>query len=591
MKINLEKDMRARTVNFERGQDPKKSLEIGIFGKLHELAKFLEKELSWNGAEVSVKDNGDLEYVCLPGNSVISEIKDAIEKFGWGGMMKVNIDDGCSRSYQDCSEHYYKISFKTPIKRKYGLLESLDFERGQDPKEALRIGVPKYKLKAERRFPDKKIAYHHLDRDNSWEYEYNGKFKEYNDPARFARHKDIIVIVDNGEILGYIPGPKLARGIGNCWGAGFYDADAVIHSPEWKPIDESLEFERGKDPKSSMDIGVENQILDVEVIRRQSHSTMAEMELSEKATIDLLKDPIKYAFRNKRFSYVIITPDNKGHFLRRLIDSFMSDGYRYFRYKGQIYPIKFLQDVKESLEFERGNDPKETLGVGMKEKLRERSLANLSQEGYVPRRVAAEIGGEFMFDIDLSKIYLLTRGGDDDFNRMSPLFDKKMWKALEPHLSEYNIKRERSATPSVKTTIYDTPYGKVVREHGNIRVDQYWAEFDTYMGLLKSLNESIRFEREGTPKEKLGIGKARWKPYPRMSVEEFSDWYEEEIEPYYDKEEHFDLILDNIVNNELESDEELGNHWLSLGVDPELVEKILRFRDYFMDFEYTKNLG
>jgi len=55
--------------------------------------------------------------------------------------MKVNIADDCSRNYPDCEFHTYKISFKAPLRRKYGLSESLDFQRGQNPKEALDIGL------------------------------------------------------------------------------------------------------------------------------------------------------------------------------------------------------------------------------------------------------------------------------------------------------------------------------------------------------------------------------------------------------------------------------------------------------------------
>lgn len=141
---------------------------------------------------------------------------------------------------------------------KYGphaIRESLEFERGKDPKKTMGIGIPKYRLEAEAKFPDKKIAYYHLDRGNSWEYEYNGKFKEFSDPARFVANKDFIVIVDDGEAIGYIYGPTLSQGIRTCWENGFYDADAVEHSPEWESMDESVNFERGRDPLAAMGLG------------------------------------------------------------------------------------------------------------------------------------------------------------------------------------------------------------------------------------------------------------------------------------------------------------------------------------------------
>jgi hypothetical protein len=133
--------------------------------------------------------------------------------------------------------------------------ENINFERGKDPKKTMGIGIPKYRLEAEAKFPGKKIAYHHLDRGNSWEYEYNGKFKEFSDPARFVANKDFIVIVDDGEAIGYIRGPRLSQGIRTCWENGFYDADAVEHSPEWESMDESVNFERGRDPLAAMGLG------------------------------------------------------------------------------------------------------------------------------------------------------------------------------------------------------------------------------------------------------------------------------------------------------------------------------------------------
>jgi len=107
------------------------------------------------------------------------------------------------------------------------------------------------------------------------------------------------------------------------------------------------------------------------------------------------------------------------------------------------------------------------------------------------------------------------------------------------------------------------------------------------------VSEALDFEREGTPYEKLRIGKNRFnlKPYPKESVENFMDWYDKEIEPYYSEEEEFEMMLDSIQNDELSSDEELIAHWKSIGADPEFANKLILARDYLLDFGYTKNLG
>lgn len=136
------RELLKESVSFERGMDPKSSMRIGLISQLEDLKEMLEKELEWNGANVTVNDDGTLLYTCYPGNSVISDIKDVIEKFGWGDMMKVNIADPWnSRSYDTgAPEHEYLISFKKPYARKFGLTESVNFQRGKDPKQAMGIG-------------------------------------------------------------------------------------------------------------------------------------------------------------------------------------------------------------------------------------------------------------------------------------------------------------------------------------------------------------------------------------------------------------------------------------------------------------------
>ena len=103
--------------------------------------------------------------------------------------------------------------------------------------------------------------------------------------------------------------------------------------------------------------------------------------------------------------------------------------------------------------------------------------------------------------------------------------------------------------------------------------------------------ETVNFDREGTPYEKLRIGKTRFRPYPQMTPDEFLQWFESEIAPYYESEEGFDMILDNIVNNEVESDEQLSDYWRVAGVSEKIIEKIIPMRSYFLDFSYVQKIG
>jgi len=102
------------------------------------------------------------------------------------------------------------------------------------------------------------------------------------------------------------------------------------------------------------------------------------------------------------------------------------------------------------------------------------------------------------------------------------------------------------------------------------------------------VSEALDFEREGSPHERLQIGKNRFRPYPQMSIPEFQQWYVEEVLPYYDEDPAFDGILDSAMNDENSTDEELIAAWESIDANPELIRKVIQMRDYFMDFRYMQ---
>jgi len=127
------------SVNFERGADPKASMRIGHYARAQEFMDFVRKELSWNNPTIEMTDDGNFVYDCAPGNSVIGELKRVVEKFGWKDVIKVNKDpdDWASRSYDDGADrHYYVLKFKKDKKLK----ESINFERGMDPKDSMKLG-------------------------------------------------------------------------------------------------------------------------------------------------------------------------------------------------------------------------------------------------------------------------------------------------------------------------------------------------------------------------------------------------------------------------------------------------------------------
>lgn len=242
-----------------------------------------------------------------------------------------------------------------------------------------------------------------------------------------------------------------------------------------KTVNENAQFQRGKDPKSAMDIGLESQILDVEEVIRESDS--GEIELSEKATIDLLKNPIKYAFRSKRFSYTIITPDGKGKDLRRLLDPALSEGYNYFRYKGQIYPILSLEYTMESVHFERGRDPKEVMDVG----------------GFDFKEIKDQTWGKGVKDW---KDFLNTFNG----KRISFVVEAN-WDTPYAKTGDRLIKRVKDwgFNESMYNSIWffdadDKPH------------KQYYIDQDHKVYVVDDVNEEVHFEKGRDPKKIIGIG-------------------------------------------------------------------------------------
>ena len=108
MKINSGKDMRARSVNFERGQNPKSSMGIGHFRY----------------------ENGDPIKI---GDSVYVEDEEDDFSYFTG---TVDSFHGEYVTVQDQADDYFDVEIHQ-IER---MDESVNFERGQDPKRAMGIG-------------------------------------------------------------------------------------------------------------------------------------------------------------------------------------------------------------------------------------------------------------------------------------------------------------------------------------------------------------------------------------------------------------------------------------------------------------------
>lgn len=245
------------SLDFERGEDPKKSMKIGIRGKVQEFMSFISKEMSWNDPNIIFLPEEDaFSYEGLPGNSLIADLREAVEKFGWKNIIKVNKDpdDWASRSYDDgASRHYYILSFKKNLK------ESLEFERGQDPKESMGVGRIRI-LKKIDDWVTPKEGRRYYNRVKDGDYKGN-TIAIYKSIDAHPEHYIPVVLYSGGfnpnraEIidgafhdtaeLAWKDGVRMIDVEEQREKTGYYD----------EPIEESLDFERNINPKDSLKIG------------------------------------------------------------------------------------------------------------------------------------------------------------------------------------------------------------------------------------------------------------------------------------------------------------------------------------------------
>ena len=128
--------MRARTVNevqdFERGQDPKSSLGIGIKAKIQEAVPEIKKRDS-NGWSCMNDDawyepvKGELRMYTYPGDDCSEYFEGMLDDLGIGEFFNL--------SYADETE--YEFTLKPEFQ---GMNEAQNFERGANPKKTMGIG-------------------------------------------------------------------------------------------------------------------------------------------------------------------------------------------------------------------------------------------------------------------------------------------------------------------------------------------------------------------------------------------------------------------------------------------------------------------
>jgi hypothetical protein len=178
-----------------------------------------------------------------------------------------------------------------------------------------------------------------------------------------------------------------------------------------KKINEIISFQRGKDPEKSLRIGKHS----LEKNFLEYYDDMIDYFISN---LDMIIGPkLKEDLRNNN-----LDPESRGKVREILIDYFSDctlDGYRISPvqvYTDLVGELKRLKNIGEGLEFNRGQDPKVSLGIGYSKY----SLENYKFYEY--DKVYRDAITKFM-DMNEDELYFMGDSRDNNLIYMEELSD------------------------------------------------------------------------------------------------------------------------------------------------------------------------
>ena len=303
---NLRGNSVKESAEFIRGDDPKKAMDIGI------------RPIEIVYAEAYIGNHS--EPSPMGSRSIKAALKNWIpgqmgEWSFWATGHKFYLADQLEGKWVKFQGELYKLG---------GLDESVDFVRGLDPKRALDIGLP----------PKMGEGYTVLwrDRRNKWSIE------RYTNPH--TKEPNLVIVSDD-----YIDYPIL-------YNDGRIAYDNPYRLPKEvrdrahklylkiKGFNESVNFNRGADPKETLELGEYRPEKLMEKILQMGPEIAAKTEMGWMVT-----HPTEYP-KDTKWNF---------HFLKSLIPMGLKELYR---------QMKEVPKTNESIDFERGLDPKEKLRIG-----------------------------------------------------------------------------------------------------------------------------------------------------------------------------------------------------------------------------------
>lgn len=512
-------------IEFERGKDPKTALGIGKLaqnpvyhypvvpfvnyaGKKPDDKKMLKNASRMLGVPkgdvlvVLEKDLGDDYWYPLEQETIkeLYDNKNIIRK------KKIRTDEhgNVTEMHQADSGEIYTIVkgdwnegddwsfFDEVLAAKKPLQESIEFERGKDPKSSLGIGQLHHIEEVMRNFANK----YGLTEVHS--YEYDPRLSDDPDPKSSGQMiakwvdgygKQLILYIDDKKK------PPSGDNIRVYWqkAAGFDDstpADQWLDEDSWRyflDINESYNFQRGRNPKESLEIGA------VSAIDRMAKKHGLK-EIEDKQAADEIVEPsymddvIKVwgtvddspwwrgevtVVLLKYNGELIIGADNGVESIDKPWDYFLKDS----AWNELLHP----DPTNESVSFERGREPYSSLGIGKQrfESYRvEDVLDALSKKAIKSMKKMMETRDVYYLGDSSYHEY------PSHFSRLEKLIKNKEPVAEETLISHSYRGRDGEFDEYDVIAIWDTPIGKI----GNISPDERMIG-DTWFGDLQAASE------------------------------------------------------------------------------------------------------
>lgn len=457
--------MRAKLVNenidFKRGQDPKDTMDIG--------ARKMIDEVTWSlnlMPDLYEIVGHDWDYLGHP--ILVAKLKDPIMN---RNKSHVAVTDIPGINVQHSPNEFQAYSdIKDKIKAYVRKNESVNFERGRDPKSAMDVGILS---------------------NAQWDYEVDGfETEDY-------IYKGFPVRVVGKYWHDRSPYPEYAAfsagGITNFnlnrlkWykrkGNAKRHIQSIIDEIVWirglkDKTNESIEFERGRDPKDAMQIG--------------------ELRLVKETP-----DTIKWSYKGREFiaqrvwnhgyTWVVWEYPNgqKDIFSdeeRNLVVSDLSD---HDRIKEEIYDFIRYRHIPfyaqyESVSFERGKDPMSSMGIGDKDVQLTKEVEKIASKMGL-KRVPISVGPE-------AHLHDIAQWESDNGYHKAILS-----RNLDPMYKErpYMVTIYNGSTDDINNIAAELP-------EDEIGVSRYWL--NALSGRPVHMSESVNFERGQNPKDAMRIG-------------------------------------------------------------------------------------